>query len=829
MVFVNNKVGNGFLMNSMNSSMDNEHYFDGAKKNVELKYKFVSFSSSALFTGSGGFSDFKKDSSGTLFAAYNKNISSPGSGSVLKSIDNGVSWQYIFSSASSCNKLHIDSQDRIYVAGTTRRSSAFMWMVARSSDHGDTWSIVDTLPTSGTLSGGASEAHCIATTPSGIIFAGGASGSSGIVAASDYFIIRSSSDDGVTWGIVELFSGASLGGVCRDIMAYDNDIVYAVGGYTGPGTGTKHWLVRKTSTGGATGSWETIEDIVGLTDVGSADHARAECIDISPSGAVYVGGSSGSAAAVVTGLFVRKSHVTSSVFNTINIMTGTYDTNAANKTSINDIIVDRNNESQIYAVGGMWNNYGFASVNVPFFVVQKSEDYGVSWNTLNCAVAPLTSSVVSVYSSGAAGIFDNNNFIVGGYYGSNGITIKYHQNVYVDSFNLTSSFGRSARLSPLKLLTDGNDSVIVTSSFISNVIPSDSETIISLEDANLSFEYFITGTLESVFLVSGNLAAQGINVYFKDDDSTSKWFSNTDISKKGKYVLLSDKFIRYNFDFVTDGKYYPPRIRLNNVAPLVEFRNNSGSFVIRNVELSFKHPLSNDGVKYYKNLDNQHNKKITSYKKYKKFDFKQYYDFPHSSGLFQMPNVLLGTTYSGKIGNTEDSIIQTKYIGSVVKVMWPKQDSIDKPIRGFGDFSAGERAGKLTTTFDPGDSVDVTEFDHMTLYCYLSKEVSGTLDDIIISVERKPIKSNPFAIDQAISYSLSGSKTEALLTDIEYKKQIDYGDLSINKIGFPIDIPLTNTKEVRVSVKHRLGQSEQNKNFIAWGRFIKSDKNTNET
>jgi hypothetical protein len=162
--------------------------------------------------------------------------------------------------------------------------------------------------------------------------------------------------------------------------------------------------------------------------------------------------------------------------------------------------------------------------------------------------------------------------------------------------------------------------------------------------------------------------------------------------------------------------------------------------------------------------------------------------------------------------------------------MWPKQDSIIKPIKGFGDFSAGERSGKLSTAFQPGEEMDVTPYDHVCLYGYLSKEASGTLDDVVITVERKPTTDNAFTIDQSVSYSLSGSKTEARLTDIEYKKEIDYGDLSINKIGFPIDVPLTNTKVMRVSVKQRLGQSNDlNKNFILWGRFIKSSKDTNET
>lgn len=213
-----------------------------------------------------------------------------------------------------------------------------------------------------------------------------------------------------------------------------------------------------------------------------------------------------------------------------------------------------------------------------------------------------------------------------------------------------------------------------------------------------------------------------------------------------------------------------------------------------------------------------------------KFKLNNVSEFPHSSGLFQMRNIILGTQTTGKIGKTDDSIVQLTYIGSTVKVMWPKQDTIDKPIKGFGDFSAGERSGKLTTDFQPGDAIDVTEFDHLTLYGYLRKQLSGTSDNVVITVERKPLTDLAFARDQAIEYQSSGSYTVANLTDLVYKKRIDYGDLSLREIGFPIDIPLTNVKEVRISVKHENGQSqEENKNFIVWGRLIKASKDTNET
>ncbi len=211
---------------------------------------------------------------------------------------------------------------------------------------------------------------------------------------------------------------------------------------------------------------------------------------------------------------------------------------------------------------------------------------------------------------------------------------------------------------------------------------------------------------------------------------------------------------------------------------------------------------------------------------YERFKLNNISEFPHSSGIFQMRNLVLGTTDAGKIGRTDDSIVQVTFVGSVVKVMWPKQDDQTTPIKGYGDLAAGQRSGKLVSSFEPGDYIDVTDFDHMSLYCYLLKNASGTLDNIDIKIERRPLKSTGFSTDQVIEYSSSGSVTIAELKDLVYRKQIDYGDLSISEIGYPIDVPLTNVREVRISAKHQTGQIEENKNFVVWGRFIKSTEET---
>ncbi len=204
-------------------------------------------------------------------------------------------------------------------------------------------------------------------------------------------------------------------------------------------------------------------------------------------------------------------------------------------------------------------------------------------------------------------------------------------------------------------------------------------------------------------------------------------------------------------------------------------------------------------------------------------------EFSHAGGIFQMKNLVLGTTDSGKMGKGTDSIVQVRHRGSVVKVLWPKQSlGSDEYVKGYGDFSVGQQAGKLNTEYQPGDFLDVTKFDHLSLYCYAKVESSGTLDDIVIRVERRPLGDLPFTVDQTVTYAESGSfATEGILKDLVFRKTIDYGDLSMRDIGFPIDVPLENTREVRVSCRHKSGQTlDENKNFIVWGRFIKSSEET---
>lgn len=207
-----------------------------------------------------------------------------------------------------------------------------------------------------------------------------------------------------------------------------------------------------------------------------------------------------------------------------------------------------------------------------------------------------------------------------------------------------------------------------------------------------------------------------------------------------------------------------------------------------------------------------------------RFKLNNISEFPHSEGIFQMKNMVLGTVDSGRVGKTDDSIIQVNYIGSFVKILWPRQDQ-DIFIQGYGDFAAGQKPGKLTTEWQSGEFIDVSKdkFDHVALYGYGLKVISGTMDSILLRIERRPLRNVGFTIEKAVEHTISGSYVESIYRDQIHRLDIDYGDLSIKEITWPIDVPLENVKELRISTRLKNGQNDdKNSSFVIYGRFIRS-------
>lgn len=337
---------------------------------------------------------------------------------------------------------------------------------------------------------------------------------------------------------------------------------------------------------------------------------------------------------------------------------------------------------------------------------------------------------------------------------------------------------------------------------------------------------------------------ESISTIFKDLNS-DYWYY-TDNTNIGDFYKINDKN-RFNKNIWTytiplgnftqyEKVNYSTNIGTLQFSAFVS--TNPENYRVNSINLYFRSFLSDGGVSYFRSLDNQYIQKNKEYSKYINQNndagtfYKNWRENTHSMGVFQMPYHLIGTTDSGKIGNTEDDIVQVNYIGSFVQIMWPNQGTTEVSTIGLGDASTAQKIGTLSTTFSPGHFASTKDpnsdkhFDHMTLYCYGLKRETGTSDFIEIKVERRPLNSLPFTSDAMIEYTTSGSFATAEVKTLVYKHEVDYSDLTIPEISFPIDIPLTNTKDIRISVRHANGQSANNSNFIVWGRFIRSYEET---
>ena len=324
------------------------------------------------------------------------------------------------------------------------------------------------------------------------------------------------------------------------------------------------------------------------------------------------------------------------------------------------------------------------------------------------------------------------------------------------------------------------------------------------------------------------------NVGFKPD--IADWFVAKTLNSGTTWSLID----RIPYGCVLDSKiisdetiYAAGVIKNRAVLRKGRLAANSSSIGLRLLTPSFGYVLSES----FKNLktvnfttltDGDHNRNLYTLVTEEQFNLNNISEFPHSSGLFQMPNIVLGTKTSGKAGKTDDSIVQKRFIGSFVRVLWPKQEDADSK-----GYEIARQPGKLLTTWEPGEIVDIDGkgFDHLALNCAASTLVSGTMDSILVRVETRGLNSSGFMIDQTIEQTISSSfESEALLRDDVFRKQIDYGDVSLTERSWKINVPLENVKEIRISCRQKAGQSEEkNKQFIVMGRFITKSKDHNET
>lgn len=888
MVTINKKLGNGFVFNNVNSTLDQDHYFGGHTKTIELSIRGAP----------GQISGSTVLNTGTIF--------------------NGIAYN------NDLNTLYVCGQHQVT---STLSGVLGSWWVLSSSDQGNTWGIVDDY-LSPTESSSSAEDICYDFLSASMLIAGwhtttGAHTEnnsqinglirsirlSGTVFTSRDYIEVSASETKFLW-----VDAASANGYVYNIQSNPTAFAHFAGGYTLSSSGytsSKAFVAARTF---SVPRWSSLSSSFSSGTAGQINavfyDGKANAFDVSRcsvGGFISVTGSMSQSylAHDIAGAFVVDL-TGSAVYNGIYSNYNTFIPTSGNFAS--DFFLDgplTGSDIILYGCGYLTSSAGKSwflrkDINKHKYLTRifSSTIDVFDLNGSDSVANKIIVDDVFYVATGHAGI----NAIVCKNKGTNTYVVGYHKKdqsakkywTIRRSFNEldrkynTDSTGSWANV---EIISEGNDNEAkngcfdvngnlyvcgqingvgvvrkyMSASLVKNALQP--FTITGSQEIVLKQEIYdrsnnpitkYTDRLSSSFGL-GILSSSGNNllyprmsfmvscsngifnesefsVKFKDDHS-SVFKTFQEFRNFGDFFYQKDGWYKFESSFLSSSETLAPSMEFfsSSVNWMITGSGDDIYYTFKDFRIDFLAPMTNAGVEYYKKLDNQFVNKKSSY-----FNFNllkpntllskgNYTEFPHAAGIYQMPNMIIGTQTTGKVGTTEDNIIQAKYVGSVVNVFWPKQD-VASSVRGFGDFSSGQKAGKLTTKFIPGQEFNVTEFDHLSLYCYLRKETSGTLDNISIIVERKPLHGVGYATDQSIEYAVSGSKTSATLRDVEFNKAIDYGDLSIAEIGYPIDIPLENVKFLRISAKQTNGQSSDvNKNLIVWGRLINSNKNHNET
>ena len=172
-------------------------------------------------------------------------------------------------------------QADVVINGKTVRA----WVVRRSLDGGATWQSVDTFY--GTKPGGAyyfGRANAIGADSLGNIYVAGSLAIPNKSSTSWEWVVRKSSDSGLSWNTVDAFqlsSGYNAG--ATGFVADSNGNLFVAGNATSGSSW--FWLVRENP--GGTSTWQTVDAFQYVTGLWSA----AAAITADASGHVFVGGS----------------------------------------------------------------------------------------------------------------------------------------------------------------------------------------------------------------------------------------------------------------------------------------------------------------------------------------------------------------------------------------------------------------------------------------------------------------------------------------------------------------------------------------------------------
>lgn len=176
---------------------------------------------------------------------------------VRKSLDFGDSWittddfNQVAGYASSANAAYFGSGGALFVVGEAKVNfSDQKWIVRKSSDDGATWNTVDSYNSTGYKA----SANAVSESLGNIVVAGSDQQVTGVKAT-----IRYSTNGGTTWTFGDQFVYSPGRPAAYKTMTRDSLGNLYVSGHVEDSSGVARWIIRKSTTGGAT--WSTVVDL----------------------------------------------------------------------------------------------------------------------------------------------------------------------------------------------------------------------------------------------------------------------------------------------------------------------------------------------------------------------------------------------------------------------------------------------------------------------------------------------------------------------------------------------------------------------------------------
>ncbi|MFA6301771.1 MAG: hypothetical protein WC627_01385 [Legionella sp.] len=251
----------------------------------------------------------------------------------------------------------VDLNGTLFVAGSAyTASNNDHWVVRKSTDGGLTWTTVDDYQLVAGANTTTDIEPAIGKDTNGNLYVAGIGFDASRV---PHWIVRKSSNQGATWTTVDNFVTNGSVTIATGVTADANGNVY-VSGYGSTKSTGYHWFVRKSSNQGT--SWTTVDDF----QFSSGVVAEPSAITADNNGVLYASGSANNR------WVVRKSNDNGATWTTVDNYQGTGGLSVSRA-----IVADANNN--IYSAGISNTSKQGESI----WTVRKSTDAGVTWQTVD--------------------------------------------------------------------------------------------------------------------------------------------------------------------------------------------------------------------------------------------------------------------------------------------------------------------------------------------------------------------------------------------------------------------------------------------------------------